>query len=38
LREICPSEKYTPKYNATSGTIAGILLKHFWLERVFFRE
>jgi hypothetical protein len=27
LREICPFKKKTPKYNAASGTIAGILLR-----------
>jgi hypothetical protein len=26
LREICPRKKYTPKYNAASGIIAGELL------------
>jgi hypothetical protein len=26
LREICPRKKCTPKYNATSGIIAGELL------------
>jgi hypothetical protein len=27
LREICPFKKYSPKYNAASGIIAGELLK-----------
>jgi hypothetical protein len=29
LREICPRKKYTPKYNAATGIIAGELLIEF---------
>jgi hypothetical protein len=38
LREICPLEKMTPKYDAASGIIAGELLKvqNEWLREVHF--